>query len=172
MIYKVIRKQNSSEMCFVCGIHNKSGLNTTFYELEGNRSIGVFKGSQIHQSYPERMHGGIITALLDETIARSIQTYDENIWGVTVELTIKFLKPVPLEETLHAVGYVTRKRSRMFEGEGYLSNQNHEILAKATAKYLIQHVDKILNDVDYARKQLIYANSEIDPDIKSFDLPL
>ena len=43
MIYKVLKKQNNSAMCFVCGIHNNAGLNTTYYEIEGNQLVGVFK---------------------------------------------------------------------------------------------------------------------------------
>ena len=170
MKYKVLKKQNNSEMCFVCGIQNQSGLKTTYYELENNRLIGVFKGQDVHQSYPERMHGGIITALLDETIARASQTFDENIWGVTVEITVRFLKPVPLDQELYAVGYVTNMRSRMFEGQGYICNTSQDILATAKAKYLIQHVDKIVTDVDFAKEQWVYVNDGV-IDIESFELP-
>ncbi len=171
MIYKVLKKQNNSAMCFVCGIHNDAGLNTTYYEIEGNQLVGVFKGNEVHQSYPKRMHGGIVSSLLDETIGRSIQTIDENIWGVTIELTIKFLKPVPLDQVLYAVGYVTRQRSRMFEGEGYICNESKEILATAHANYFIQHVDKIVEDIDFVMEQWIYVDDDIDFDMKSFDLP-
>ena len=170
MIYKVLKKQNNSEMCFVCGTKNKSGLNTSFYELENNRLIGVFKGQDVHQSYPKRMHGGIITALLDETIGRVIQTFDDNIWGVTVEITVRFLKPVPLDQELYAVGYVTNRRSRMFEGEGYISNVKKEILATAKAKYLLLHADKIVDDVDFAKEQWVYLDDSV-IEIESFDLP-
>jgi acyl-coenzyme A thioesterase PaaI-like protein len=171
MIYKVLKKQNNSAMCFVCGIHNKSGLNTSYYELENNQLIGVFKGQDVHQSYPERMHGGIVTALLDETIGRAVQTIDENIWGVTVEITVRFVKPVPLDQVLYTVGYATNIRSRMFEGEGYVCNTDKEILATAKAKYFIQHVDKIVSDIDFVREQWIYVDDEKESLVKSFDLP-
>lgn len=51
------------------------------------------------QSYPGRLHGGITTALLDETIGRAIMIrYEEMLWGVTVEFTTKFKKPIPIEQ--------------------------------------------------------------------------
>jgi uncharacterized protein (TIGR00369 family) len=171
MIFKVLRKQNNSEMCFVCGIHNDAGLNTSYYELEKERLIGVFKGHELHQSYPMRMHGGIIAALLDETIGRAIQIHDENIWGVTVDLNIRYQKPVPLDQTLYAVGYITNIKSRMFEGEGYICDENKVILATAKAKYFIKHVNEIVDNIDFVKEQWIYVEDQEDSKTLSFDLP-
>ena len=81
MIYNITKKQNNSDMCFVCGIHNDAGLNIKYYELENKHLIGVFKGHDVHQSYPQRMHGGITSALLDETIGRAVQILNTAIWG-------------------------------------------------------------------------------------------
>ncbi|MDX9692354.1 MAG: PaaI family thioesterase [Acholeplasmataceae bacterium] len=170
MKYKVIRKQNNSSMCFVCGIDNQAGLHTHFYELENGHLLGQFKGHEIHQSYPSRMHGGIISSLLDETIGRSIQSIDESVWGVTVELTVKFLKPVPLDEELWAVGYITSNKRLLFEGEGYLCTPNHEVLASCKAKYLKQSVDTIVNNQDFVKEQWIFVIDDEMPEV--FDLPL
>jgi acyl-coenzyme A thioesterase PaaI-like protein len=170
MIYKVLRKQNNSSMCFVCGIDNQSGLHTHFYELENNYLIGQFKGLDIHQSYPNRMHGGIISSLLDETIGRAIQSVDPTVWGVTVELNIKFLKPVPLDQELWAVGHITENKRLLFEGEGYLCTPNHEILATCKAKYMKQSVGKIVNEKEFIEEQWIFVADDHMPEV--FDLPL
>jgi uncharacterized protein (TIGR00369 family) len=169
MIYKVTRKQNNSEMCFVCGMSNEGGLHTHFYELEGKKLLGVFKGNEVHQSYPQRMHGGIISALLDETIGRALQMDEETAWGVTIEINVKYLKPVPLDQELHAVGWITSNRSRIFEGEGYISNVKQEILATCTAKYLKQSVDTIVNGENFVEEQWIYVADDTPP--MSFELP-
>ena len=42
-----------------------------------------------HQSYPGILHGGIISAILDETIGLAIMITEENVLGVTVELKLK-----------------------------------------------------------------------------------
>jgi acyl-coenzyme A thioesterase PaaI-like protein len=145
MHFKVIKQQPNANMCFVCGKNNHSGLKTKFYELENQQLVGIFKGLDVHQSYPERMHGGIIAALLDETIARAIQIEEPHIWGITIDLIVKYLKPVPLESKLSVVARITLNRSRLFEGEGYLMDENMVILATAQAKYLKQKIENLVS---------------------------
>jgi hypothetical protein len=72
---------------------------------------------------------------------------------------------------LYAVGYITNIKSRMFEGEGYICNENKEILATAKAKYFIKHVKDIVNDIDFVKEQWIYVDDQEDPKVLSFDLP-
>lgn len=169
MIYQVIGKQNNAKMCFVCGIENKSGLHTHFYELNDGRLVGLFKGHDVHQSYPERMHGGIITALLDETIGRALQVKDPNSWGVTIEVTTKFIKPVPLDQELKVVGWITSDRRLIFEGEGYICDEKNEILATCTAKYMKKSVDNIVNENEFLEEEWFYVEDPDGP--TSFDLP-
>ena len=72
MIKKVIRKHNNSGNCFVCGVNNPFGLHSAFYELEDGTIVGLVTADPRHQSYPGRVHGGVICALLDETMGRAI----------------------------------------------------------------------------------------------------
>lgn len=169
MRLKVMKKQNNSSMCFVCGMDNEASLRTKYYELENKSILGLFHGGKVHQSYPERMHGGIITALLDETIGRAIQINDINTFGVTVELTVKYLKPVPLDETLYCVGKITDSRKVLFYGEGYISNTKGEILARCNAKYMKQDVNKIVSGDHFIKEQWIYVADDITPEF--FELP-
>jgi acyl-coenzyme A thioesterase PaaI-like protein len=143
MKYRVLKKQYNSKMCFVCGTENKLGLHTDFYELDNQKLVGILKGIDQHQSYPLRMHGGIITALLDETIGRAIQIASPDAWGITASITVKFLKPVPLDEPLKVVGYVTSNRRLLFEGVGYMCDEQLNILATAEAKYFKKDVSEI-----------------------------
>ena len=104
MRYKVNGKQESSKMCFVCGKKNNSGLKASFYETDKDELIAIFKPQQDHQGYPGRLHGGIAAAILDETIGRNINMgRNQDVWGVTLEFSIKFRKPVPLDEDIRVV---------------------------------------------------------------------
>ena len=169
MKYKVLKKQNNSSMCFVCGMDNEASLRTKYYELENKLILGLFQGAALHQSYPKRMHGGIITALLDETVGRAIQIEEPETFGVTVEITVRYLKPVPLDETLYCVGKIIEKKKILFYGEGYISNTQGEILATCSAKYMKQDVRKIVSGEHFIEEQWIYVADEVSPEY--FELP-
>ena len=79
--------QYVSSYCFVCGIDNKLSLNAQFLDLEDGSICGLFTTSPEHQGYPDRVHGGVIAAILDETIGRAVQTLNPEIFGVTIEMT-------------------------------------------------------------------------------------
>jgi acyl-coenzyme A thioesterase PaaI-like protein len=143
MKYKIIKKQQNSKMCVVCGLKNDFGLKASFYELENNELVAIYKPIEEHQSYPGRLHGGVIGAILDETIGRAIMINNDNIWGVTVELNLKYKKPIPLNEELRVIGRITKASSRLFEGTGEILLQNGEIAATGAGKYLKMPIDKI-----------------------------
>lgn len=160
---KVIRKQHSSRMCFVCGEKNAFGLHARFYETEAKELVAFINPSEQHQGYPGRMHGGIATTILDETIARSIcNGKDEQLWGVTLELKTKFRKPVPLGQELKVVGRVTSEGSRSFEGTGEIILPNGEIAVTAEGKYIKLTIEKIADD-QFINEQWFLTASPDDP---------
>lgn len=140
---KVLAAQNVSSMCLVCGRDNPSSLKARFYELEGGELLGVFAPLEIHQSYPGRVHGGVITAMLDETIGRAVNVDDPDAWGVTAELTVRFRKPVPLGEEVRVLGRITRDSRRLFEGSGEIILADGTVAAEATGRYMKMGIDKI-----------------------------
>lgn len=142
---KVIKKQTNSHMCLICGVDNEFGLKAPFYEMEDNSVISLFQFKQFHQSYPERTHGGMISCMLDEIIGRAIWVFEPSMWGVTMELTVKYRKPVPLDTPLKAQGIITRNTSRIFEGNGYIYDMNGVLLAEAKATYFKMSLDKVVS---------------------------
>lgn len=52
MRQRVNAKQENSKMCLVCGLKNPSGLKASFYELENEELLAIFRPSNEHQSYP------------------------------------------------------------------------------------------------------------------------
>jgi uncharacterized protein (TIGR00369 family) len=88
-----------------------------------------------HQGYPGVLHGGITCALLDETIGRTLTP--TNRWAMTMEIKVRFLKPIPLGKPLTVVGELTRLRSRTMEGRGQVVLEDGTIAATAEAKYIL-----------------------------------
>ncbi len=163
MKHAVARKQPNSRMCLVCGLKNPHGLFTSFYELASGELVGVFTAREEHQSYPGRVHGGIVTALLDETIGRAIMIkYRENIWGVTAEFSTRFLKPIPLDQELRVVGRIVREEGRTFHGTGELLLPNGEVAATGAGRYVKLPLEKIA-DFDADREEWRVVDSPHDP---------
>jgi uncharacterized protein (TIGR00369 family) len=142
---KVLGTQNVSRMCMVCGKENVAGLKGHFLELENGELLGVFHPRAEHQGYPGRLHGGVASALLDETIGRAINLANRDAWGVTVELTVRFRKPVPIGPEVRAIGRITKDSSRLFEGTGEIVLEDGSVAVSASGKYLRLPIEKIVD---------------------------
>ena len=136
MILKIVKKHPVARDCAVCGTDNPFSLCTDFYELENGDLLAVSNPKEFHQSYPGRVHGGIISALLDETVGRAINVTEPESWGVTAELITKYKKPVPYGKKIYAVGRITSNNRRIFEGEGFIFDECGTVLAQGYAKYM------------------------------------
>ena len=120
--------------CFGCGRQNPSGLHLDF-DVAADRATARYTGTQLYQGYDGALHGGIVTALLDETMGWAI--FHQGIWGVTARITVTFRRPVPLGEELVLSGTVTKDRGRAIETSGTLARASDgEILAEAEAMFL------------------------------------
>jgi uncharacterized protein (TIGR00369 family) len=167
MLYKVTGKQNNSRMCFVCGMQNPFGLKTYFYETDTGELVAIFKPGQNHQGYPGRLHGGIAAAILDETIGRTITIgKDTEVWGVTLEINIKYKKPIPLEQEIRVVARLKSENRKLFEATGEIINPDGGIAATAHGKYMIMPIEKI-GEFDREINMWRVINSDTDPEIIS-----
>jgi uncharacterized protein (TIGR00369 family) len=162
MRHLVKAKQPNSKMCLVCGLKNRSGLGAYFYELDNGELLAIFRPAEEHQSYPGRLHGGIATAILDETIGRAIMINSTGqVWGVTVEFTTRYKKPVPLDEELRVIGRITKDASRHFEGTGEILLKDGTIAAEGWGKYVKLPLAKIADfDVDAQEWRVTPAPSD------------
>lgn len=162
MKQKVKNRQHNSKMCFVCGMENVFGLKASFFELENDQLVAQFTPCKFHQGYPGRLHGGIASTILDEAIGRTVSINDETVWGVTLELNVKFRKPIPLNSELKVVCELTKNSSRMFEGKGKIFLNNGDVAVSAWGKYIKMPLDKITSD-DLDESQWFKVETEKDP---------
>ncbi len=146
MKYKVVRKQENSRMCLICGSENPMGFKAAFYELENDELVSVFIPAEQHQSYPGILHGGMISAILDETIGRAILLQNPDTMGVTIEMTVRYLKPVPLNKKVKTIGRITHEDKKFFEGTGEIILGNADIAARGHAKFMKIPLNKIISD--------------------------
>ena len=148
-------------MCLVCGRDNPFGLHARYYELapdepspagagagpvtpaSGTELLGIFTPREEHQSYPGRLHGGVSSAILDETIGRAILLLQPDAWGVTVEFSVRFRRPLPLSDEIRCVARITRDTRRLFEGTGEIVLRDGAVAVEASGKYLKQTLPDI-----------------------------
>lgn len=142
---KVTRVQPISRCCMLCGTDNRFGLSARYLELDDGQVMAIVKPRPEHQSYPGRMHGGIAGAILDELIGRTVNITEPEVFGVTLELKVKYRKPVPLEGEIRAVARLTKDSRRVFEGTGEILADDGSVAVEAWARYLRQPVATILD---------------------------
>lgn len=131
-------------MCFVCGMNNSFGLKAKFYELEDGQLMATFQPGDEHQGYPGRLHGGIAATILDETIGRAIMVkHSGNIWGVTIDFSMKLRKPVPLDGEIRVLARIVSEGRRFFLGEGEILLADGQVAVSGSGKYLKMDIEKI-----------------------------
>lgn len=146
---KIISKQRNSKMCMICGLDNEYGVKAPFYNMEDGSVMSVFQYKRQHQSYPGRVHGGLITAMLDEMGLRSLwaKELSEATFGVTLSLDTKYRKPVPYETDLIGRGLVVKETSKFVITDASIMDMQGDILANGMIKYIKMDTEKISEGV-------------------------
>lgn len=142
---KVLSRQRNSRMCIICGLDNPAGVKAPFYNMADGTVMSRFQFAAHHQSYPGRVHGGMITAMLDEMGLRAMWAKHgcEDDFGVTMSLTTDFRKPVPYDKMLIGRGELIRDTSRFAVIEAGIYAPDGTLLANGEMKYLKLDTAKI-----------------------------
>ncbi len=165
---KVISKQRNSKMCIMCGLDNEYGVRAPFYNMEDGSVVTVFKYRCQHQSYPERVHGGLITCMLDEMGLRALwaKELSEESFGVTMSLESKFRKPVPYDKIIVGKGIIVKETPRFFVADVRLMDEDGTVLANGTTNYVRLSPAQIAENVS-VHEEMCYL---IDDGVKNIDV--
>ena len=125
--------------CFACGRANPHGLHLDF-DVSRDRATTRFVAAREHTGYDGAVHGGIVSALLDETMGWAI--FHQGVWGVTGKLSVTFRRPVPVGEELIVTGEVTKDSRRAIETHGEIRDAAGTLLAEAEALFLVMPEDQ------------------------------
>ena len=85
------------------------------------------------QGYPGVLHGGIVSAIIDEVAGRSHMGSDPNDprFMFTAKLEVKYRKNVPINKPLKIIGKAGKSRSRSAEAwAGIYNKETDELLAE------------------------------------------
>jgi uncharacterized protein (TIGR00369 family) len=128
-----MKKQGNSKNCFVCGVENHHGLQINFYEESAGKILAKTTVPGHFQGYPGIVHGGIIAAMLDEVSGRTIMAENATRWMVTVGITVRYRRPVPVEQPLRLVGVLKEDSGRSAKVHGEIFDENNNLLAECDA---------------------------------------
>jgi uncharacterized protein (TIGR00369 family) len=129
-----------NQWCFACGKDNPIGLKLAFIENEDSYSTTFTAGAQ-HQGYDGIMHGGLVSTLLDEVMARYI--YAKGFNAVTARLEVRFRQPTPIGELLTATARVVSQRGNLYEVKGQVTLPDGTVTAEGKATVAVVEDTKI-----------------------------
>jgi acyl-coenzyme A thioesterase PaaI-like protein len=102
--------------CFVCGQENHDGMKIHFFhDDEQDEMFARFKFPAYMQGYEKVVHGGFISMLLDEVMAKACLHRD--MTAVTAQFEVRFKKPIYIEEELHFYGRIAEVRGKSIKTE-------------------------------------------------------
>lgn len=141
-------KLPNSRHCFVCGLENDHGLQLSFYKDGPETIIANLTVPEHFQGYPGIVHGGIVAAVLDETVGHSLMINDPNRFMFTGKLTTRYRHPVPIGQPLRLVGTVIKDHRRLAESKAELYGPDDKLLADAIG-LLVPLPTGTLEDTDF-----------------------
>ena len=123
------------QVCFACGGRNQHGLHLRFSRDGEAAVVCHYDPKPEDQGFPGVMHGGVLAALLDESMAWAMWAAHRAL-GVTAKMETRYRKTVGTQGTLTVRGRVVRMRGRRIEVEASVDDADGERLAEATALFM------------------------------------
>ena len=120
--------------CFGCGPSHEIGLRVRCYRGDGEVLVPIIIPARF-EGPPRTAHGGIVAAYLDEILAGAVVSHTGRL-HITGELTVRYVRPTPLERPLLGRGRAIKEASRYVDVEGTLEDlETHEVVARATGRF-------------------------------------
>jgi uncharacterized protein (TIGR00369 family) len=121
--------------CFACGPNNPDGMRLRFhYDEKRNRFICRFRLSKRYTGPPGHCHGGIIATILDEAMGKVNKL--RHVVALTSEITVRYLKPVPLAQPLRVESREVKVRGRKHVNMAEILNEKGEVLARSRGLFI------------------------------------
>ena len=125
-------RRQAHPKCFVCS-QEPDVLGVKFQQSTAGGVEAVFDCRAQFEGYPDKLHGGIIAALLDGAMTNCIFAVGET--ALTAEMVVRYKQPVLIGEPAVIRGWIETCSRRLCHTEAALS-QGGEVKVTATAKFI------------------------------------
>ncbi len=133
-----LRPFPSYPACPVCGdpAANPATLGVTWaWDTDRGVVVGRFTPGPLHTGYAGVVHGGLISALLDECLAWACAV-TMHAYCMTGELDVRFTAPAPIGEALELRAWSVHSWGRYVRAQAEARSPQGELLASATATFV------------------------------------
>jgi uncharacterized protein (TIGR00369 family) len=121
--------------CFACGKDNPDGMRLKFaYDEDRGRFVCRFRLRKRYSGPPGHAHGGIIATILDEATGKVNKL--RQVVALTSQMTVDYLKPVPLNQPLRVESRELSVRGRRHVNVAEILNSRNEVLARGKALFI------------------------------------
>jgi uncharacterized protein (TIGR00369 family) len=121
--------------CFGCGKNNPEGMRLKFTLDEARNSfVCRFRLDKRYTGPPGHAHGGIIATILDEAMGKVNKL--RHVIALTSQITVNYLKPVPLNKPLRVESREVRVRGRRHTNMAEILNAKGEVLARSRGLFI------------------------------------
>jgi uncharacterized protein (TIGR00369 family) len=129
--YVKMQKNN----CFACGMNNPDGMRLKFTLDEKTKTSQCrFRLSKRYTGPPGHCHGGIIATILDDAMGKVNKL--RHVVALTKEMTIEYIKPVPLHKPLRVEGREVKVEGRQHINMAQILNERGEVLARSRGTFI------------------------------------
>jgi uncharacterized protein (TIGR00369 family) len=119
--------------CWICGEKNPRGLQLKFYLDKSAKIIQTsFIPTETYQGYDGIVHGGILSALLDEAMAKLAFELGYN--AVTATLNVRFKNPAKVREKLKIRGQIAQANRRLVLAKATIHGEDGMLIAEGDSK--------------------------------------
>ena len=128
--------------CFACGPDNPDGMHLEFTLDEARKTfVCHFALGKRYTGPPGHCHGGIIATILDDAMGKVNKLRE--VVAVTKEMTVEYVKPVPLEKPLRVEGREVSVHGRQHINMAEIFNEEGEVLARSKGIFIAIDPEKM-----------------------------
>ena len=121
--------------CFACGTSNPDGMRLRLtYDEERDCFVCRFRLGKRYTGPPGHCHGGIIATILDEAMGKVNKL--RHVVALTSEITVNYLKPVPLQQPLRVESREVKVKGRKHINMAEILNKQGEVLARGQGLFI------------------------------------
>ena len=130
-----MHKQANSRGCFLCGLENDASLKMRWYEDHQAQQVRSTVTVPDHfNGYPGVVHGGIVSAILDETSGRAVMLKSgKDALMVALKLEVRFRRPTPTNTPLTVIGWTIKQNTYRAQVAGEIRLPDGTLTAECKA---------------------------------------